>query len=121
MKTAIVYSSTTGNTEQLANAIKAAAPDAYFSTADVADPSEVLSAELILLGSPAMGAEQLEDSMEEFFSGIEGQISGKTIGLFGSYDWGERVKAAGAKLKGIAKAQLAPDSQALEDAKALLN
>ena len=80
--------------------------------------------------SVAMGAEQLEDSMEEFFSGIEGQISGKTIGLFGSYDWGdgqmlsdwgERVKAAGANLKGIAKAQLAPDSQALEDAKALLN
>ncbi len=52
MKTAIVYSSTTGNTEQLANAIKEAAPDAYFSTADVADPSEVLSAELILLGIP---------------------------------------------------------------------
>ena len=77
MKTAIVYSSTTGNTEQLANAIKEAAPDAYFSTADVADPSEVLSAELILLGSPAMGAEQLEDSMEEFFSGIQNGMAGE--------------------------------------------
>lgn len=129
MKTAIVYATTTGNTEQLANAIKEDAPDAYFSTADVADANEVLSADLILLGSPAMGAEQLEDSMEEFFSGIEGSLSGKTVGLFGSYDWGDgqmlsdwgdRVTAAGATLKGIVKAQLAPDAAAIEDAKSLL-
>lgn len=129
MKVAIVYASTTGNTEQLANAIKEAAPDAYFSTADAADPNEVLGADLILLGSPAMGAEQLEDSMEESFSGIEGQLSGKTVGLFGSYDWGggqmledwgNRVTSAGATLKGIVKAQLAPDAEALEAAKALV-
>lgn len=130
MKTAIVYASTTGNTEQLANAAKeAAGADAYFSTADSADSAEVLSADLILLGSPAMGAEQLEDSMEEFFSSIEGQLSGKKVGLFGSYDWGggqflddwaNRVTSAGAVLAGTAKAQLAPDDAALEAVKALV-
>ena len=63
MKVAIVYASTTGNTEQLANAAReAAGADAYFSTADSADSAEVLGADLILLGSPAMGAEQLENS-----------------------------------------------------------
>ncbi len=129
MKVSIVYASTTGNTQQMAEAIKEVASDAYFSTADVADAQEVLSSDLILLGSPAMGAEQLEDSMEEFFSSIEGNINGKTIGLFGSYDWGdgqmlsdwgERVKAGGATLKGIAKAQLAPDEAALEECRGLL-
>lgn len=130
MKVAIVYTTTTGNTEQLANAAKeAAGADAYFSTADSADSSEVLGADLILLGSPAMGAEQLEDSMEEFFSSIEGQLAGKKVGLFGSYDWGggqfledwaNRVISAGATLVGTAKAQLAPDADALEAVKALV-
>ena len=69
---AIVYATTTGNTEALANAAKeAAGADAYFSTADSADSAEVLKADLIALGSPAMGAEQLEDSMESFYSSIE--------------------------------------------------
>ena len=72
---AIVYASTTGNTEALANAAKeAAGADAYFSTADSADSAEVLKADLIALGSPAMGAEQLEDSMESFYSSIEGSL-----------------------------------------------
>lgn len=130
MKVAIVYASTTGNTEQLANAAKeAAGADAYFSSADAADSSEVLGADLILLGSPAMGAEQLEDSMEEFFNSIEAQLSGKKVGLFGSYDWGdgqfledwkERVLSAGAEIAGTVKAQLAPDKAALEAVRALV-
>ncbi len=128
-KVAIVYASTTGNTEALANAAKeAAGADAYFSTADAADSAAVLGADLILLGSPAMGAEQLEDSMESFFSGIEGQISGKKIGIFGSYDWGDgqflsdwadRITGAGATLVGSVKAQLAPSDDALSEVKKL--
>lgn len=132
MKVSIVYASTTGNTEQLANAAsegaKAAGREVSLSTADTADSAEVLGSELILLGSPAMGAEQLEDSMETFFSGIEGSLSGKKVGLFGSYDWGEgqwlsdwsdRVTAAGATLVGTVKSQLTPDDAALEEAKKL--
>ncbi len=127
---AIVYASTTGNTEAMANAVKeAAGSDVYFSTADSADSAKVLAADLILLGSPAMGAEQLEDSMESFFSSIEDKLGGKKVGLFGSYDWGDgqflsdwsdRVSAAGAELVGTAKSQLAPDADALEAVKKLL-
>lgn len=132
MKVSIVYASTTGNTEQLANAAsegaKAAGREVSLSTADTADSAEVLGSDLILLGSPAMGAEQLEDSMETFFSGIEGSLSGKKVGLFGSYDWGEgqwlsdwsdRVTGAGATLVGTIKSQLTPDDAALEEAKKL--
>ena len=128
-KVAIVYASTTGNTEALANAAKeAAGADAYFSTADAADSAEVLASDLILLGSPAMGAEQLEDSQESFFSGIEGQLSGKKVGLFGSYDWGDgqflsdwadRVTAAGGTVVGTVKAQLSPDEAAISAVKEL--
>lgn len=128
-KVAIVYASTTGNTEALANAAKeAAGADAYFSTADAADSAEVLASDLILLGSPAMGAEQLEDSQESFFSGIEGQLSGKKVGLFGSYDWGDgqflsdwadRVTAAGGTVVDTVKAQLSPDEAALSAVKEL--
>lgn len=132
MKVSIVYATTTGNTEQLANAAsegaKAAGREVSLSTADTADSAEVLGSDLILLGSPAMGAEQLEDSMETFFSGIEGSLSGKKVGLFGSYDWGEgqwlsdwsdRVTGAGASLVGTVKSQLTPDDAALEEAKKL--
>ena len=55
MKVAIVYASTTGNTEALANAAKEAAEasgaQVYFSTADAADAGELASADLIALGS----------------------------------------------------------------------
>lgn len=132
MKVAIVYATTTGNTEQLANAAaegaKSAGREVNLTTADNANPDETLAADLILLGSPAMGAEQLEESMEDFFSGIEGQLGGKKVGLFGSYDWGDgqwlsdwsdRVTAAGANLVGAVKAQLSPDDAALEEVKKL--
>ena len=93
MKVAIVYATTTGNTEAMANAInesvKASGAETVFSTADSANKDEVVSSDVILLGSPAMGDEVLEDSMESFFGGIEGSLSGKKVGIFGSYDWGD--------------------------------
>ena len=111
MKVAIIYASTTGNTEAMANAIKdsvlSVTNDVVFGTADSANADEVLSSDVLLLGSPAMGDEVLEDSVEEFFGKIEGSISGKKIALFGSYDWGDgqwirdwedRVKAKGGVL-----------------------
>ena len=90
MKVAIVYASTTGNTEALANAAKeAAGADSYFATADSADSAAVLGSDLIALGSPAMGDEVLEDTMEDFYAGIEASLNGKKVGIFGSYDWGD--------------------------------
>ena len=93
MKVAVIYASTTGNTEAMANAIndalKASGEDVVFGTADSADKTAVTSCDVILLGSPAMGDEVLEDTMEEFYTGIEASLNGKKVGIFGSYDWGD--------------------------------
>ena len=109
MKVAVIYASTTGNTEAMANAInealKASGEDVVFGTADSADKAAVTSCDVILLGSPAMGDEILEDTMEEFYTAIESLLNGKKVGIFGSYDWGDgqwlrdwsdRLKNAGA-------------------------
>lgn len=132
MKVAIIYASTTGNTEALANAAAEAAKNAgrevTVKTADQADIGETVSADLILLGSPAMGDEVLEDSMEEFYANLKSSLSGKKVGLFGSYDWGdgqwmrdweENAKASGAVVTGTVIAQLAPDEAALDSVKKL--
>lgn len=132
MKVAIVYASTTGNTEALANAAAEAAKNAgrevTVKTADQADIGETLSADLILLGSPAMGDEVLEDSMEEFYANLKSSLSGKKVGLFGSYDWGdgqwmrdweENAKSSGAVVTGTVIANLAPDEAALDSVKKL--
>lgn len=120
MKVAVIYASTTGNTEAMANAIRAAAgTDVVFGTADSADSDTVLACDVILLGSPAMGDEVLEDSMEEFYGKIETGLSGKKVGLFGSYDWGdgqwlrdweERVKNAGSTVSESLMVHLTPEA-----------
>ena len=134
MKKAVVYASTTGNTEAMALAVaegaKASGADVVVSTADSADSAAVLGADVLYLGSPAMGDEVLEDSMETFFAGIEGGISGKKIAIFGSYDWGdgkwlrdwaERIASQGASVingEGL-KTHLAPEADGLEECKKL--
>ena len=109
MKVAVIYASTTGNTEAMANAInealKASGEDVVFGTADSADKAAVTSCDVILLGSSAMGDEILEDTMEEFYTASESSLNGKKVGIFGSYDlgdvqwlrdWSDRLKNAGA-------------------------
>ena len=129
MTKAIVYASTTGNTEAMALAIekgaKSSGATVIMKKADEASAADILKADVIILGSPAMGAEVLEDSMESFFSSIEGSLSGKKVALFGSYDWGDgqwlrdwadRVKNAGATMvngEGL-MAHLAPDADAVK-------
>ena len=122
MKIAIVYASTTGNTEAMANVIKETASsnaEVVFGTADGTDAGEVLSCDVILLGSPAMGDEVLEDSMEEFYTNIESGLGGKKVGLFGSYDWGDgqwlrdwenRARNAGASVIESLMVHLAPEA-----------
>ena len=93
MKVAVIYASTTGNTEAMANAInealKTSGAEVLLGTADSADKSAVAGCDVILLGSPAMGDEVLEDTMEEFYSGLESSLNSKKVGIFGSYDWGD--------------------------------
>ena len=63
---------------------------------------------VVAFGCPAMGAEQLEESeFEPMYQNLRGSLSGKPVGLFGSYGWGdgewirtwaEDAEAAGARL-----------------------
>lgn len=127
-KSVVIYASTTGNTEAMANAIKDGCGTADVFAVSEAREDMIASYDILILGSPAMGSEVLEDSMESFFSSIEGKISGKKIALFGSYDWGDgqwirdwadRVKAAGAILVGTPlQIQNTPDDAGLEDCRA---
>lgn len=133
MKVNVVYWSGTGNTETMAEAVAEGAKnaDAEVAVIGVSDAdNSVLDADALVLGCPAMGAEELEESeFEPFFTSIEGKIAGKRIGLFGSYDWGDgewmrtwqdRVSADGAIL--IADGVIAnntPDETAILDCKDL--
>ncbi|MGN1223768.1 MAG: flavodoxin [Ruminococcus sp.] len=106
MKTAVIYWSGTGNTEQMAAAIAEGAGAELFAVSDF--NGTVSDYDRIAFGCSAMGDEVLEESeFEPFFAAIESALNGKTIALFGSYGWGdgqwmrdweERVKADGAVL-----------------------
>lgn len=133
MKVSIVYWSSTGNTQAMAEAVAegvtSAGAQADLLTVDAAS-DDVLNSDAVIFGCPAMGAEQLEeDEFEPFFSSVEGKLSGKKVGLFGSYGWGdgewmrtwqERVSASGALLLGDGIiANEAPDDDVLESCRNL--
>ena len=108
MRSAVIYWSGTGNTEQMAAAVAEGAGAELFSVSDFS--GNIDENDRVAFGCPAMGAEELEDGeFEPFFSSVEGKLSGKTIALFGSYGWGdgewmrnwtERCKNAGATVVG---------------------
>ena len=133
-KVAVVYWSSTGNTEAMANAVaegaKAAGAEVIsFESADFS-ADKVDEFDAIAFGCPAMGDEVLEeDEFEPMFNSCETKLSGKKVGLFGSYgwgdgewmrDWAERMKNAGAVLlreEGIITND-APEDDMLEELKA---
>jgi flavodoxin short chain len=129
MKTAVIYWSGTGNTEAMALAVAEGAGAELFSVSSFG--GKIGDYDKIAFGCPAMGAEVLEESeFEPFFSSIEGELSGRTIALFGSYGWGdgewmrnwvERAQAAGATVLGGEGLIVneAPDDAALASCKAL--
>lgn len=93
-KIAIVYWSSTGNTEAMADAVaegaQSAGAQAAKYTATEFSASMVDDFDAIAFGCPAMGAEQLEEGeFEPMFIECEGKLSGKRIALFGSYGWGD--------------------------------
>ena len=127
----IVYWSGTGNTEAMANEIEAAAKGAGAEVEkmlfDDTTVDAVAGKDVILLGCPAMGGEELEETVvEPFFAELAGKLSGKKVGLFGSYGWGtgdwmetwkQRVIDAGANLIGTAIVNETPNDA--EECKAL--
>ena len=133
-KTAVVYWSGTGNTqmmaEKVAEGVRAAGAEAdvYNCTEFSADLMD--NYEAVAFGCPSMGSEQLEDTeFEPVFTECEAKLSGKKIGLFGSYGWGDgewmhdwedKCKEDGAVLvsDGVI-CQEEPDDDAVESCKAL--
>lgn len=111
-KIAVIYWSGTGSTQAMAEAIlegaQGANPEAELFEVSAISADDAAAYDVLVLGCPAMGAEELEDSeFEPFFSELESRLSGKSVALFGSYGWGdgewmrtwtERVSAAGAQL-----------------------
>ncbi|MEE0439148.1 MAG: flavodoxin [Ruminococcus sp.] len=108
MKVAVIYWSGTGNTEQMAQAIAEGAGADLFAVSDFSGKLDAY--DRVAFGCSAMGDEVLEESeFEPFFAEVEGELSGKTIALFGSYGWGDgqwmrdwvdRAKADGAVVFG---------------------
>ena len=108
----VVYWSGTGNTEKMAELITEGATKAGASVVcknvSDADASELADYDIVAFGSPAMGAEVIEEGeMEPFFSGALPGLKDRKVALFGSYSWAdgewmrtwaERTKDGGAVL-----------------------
>ena len=131
----VAYWSQTGNTQAMAEAvgegIQAAGKKALVAEIGSVSMDALKNASAFAMGCPAMGAEVLEEAeMEPFVMEVETFASGKNIGLFGSYGWGdgewmrnwaERMTAAGASVVGGEGVicQETPDEEALENCRAL--
>ncbi len=133
-KTAVVYWSGTGNTLEMAQAVKSGAQKAgaqvQLFTPDEFTPDMVDCYDYIAFGCPSMGCEQLEESeFEPMFSACKPNLNGKSIALFGSYGWGggewmeaweDDCKVSGASL--VCDSVIcneAPDKQTLSDCEKL--
>ena len=93
-KVAVVYWSSTGNTEAMANAVVDGAKEkgADVTLYECADfrPELIADYDAIAFGCPAMGDEVLEeDEFEPMFDGCKDALKDKKIALFGSYGWGD--------------------------------
>ena len=127
-KVAVVYWSSTGNTERMAEMlgeeIKNAGGEAEVCELSTVSPADLAGEDSFALGASAMGDEELDEGeVEPFVEELEKSVSGKKVALFGSYDWGdgewmrkweERMKEAGAEVVGtvIANNEPGDDDQA---------
>ena len=130
----IVFWTQGGNTQMMAEAIadgvRDAGKEAEVVFVSSITPDALKDEPVFALGCPAMGDEVLEeDEFEPMFSSCEEKLSGKKIGLFGSYGWGDgdwmhnweaKCKEDGAVLvaDGVI-CQEEPDDEAVENCKAL--
>lgn len=112
-KISIIFWSGTGNTEQMAQEIAQGSKSVEDVEVQVlfvgkASKEAVENAHAVALGCPSMGAEELEEEMEDFVASLSDiNWENKNLLLFGSYDWGDgewmrdwqkRMKAYGANL-----------------------
>lgn len=89
MKTVVIYYSMTGNTEMMAEAIAKGAKADLFSVSDF--PKDAINDyDVVILGCPAMGADELEDGeFKPFYDEVSPVLVNKKVALFGSYEWNE--------------------------------
>ena len=118
----VVYWSSTGNTERMAEMlgeeIKNAGGEAEVCELSTVSPADLAGEDVFALGASAMGDEELDEGeVEPFVEELEKSVSGKKVALFGSYDWGdgewmrkweERMKKAGAEVVGTVIANNEP-------------
>ena len=89
MNKIIVYWSGTGNTESIANKIKSDLGCEAVSV-DGISAADASKFDLIILGCPSMGCEELEDGeFLPFYKELMNLAKGKKFALFGSYGWGD--------------------------------
>ena len=133
-KIAVVFFSGTGNTEIMAKNIAEGARDkgadvSVFSAEDF-NASMMDDYDVIAFGCPAMGDEELEDTVFlPMFDPCRAKLQGKQIALFGSYDWGDgdwlrsweaRCRDDGAVIAADSlKCNLTPDAEGVAACKAL--
>lgn len=129
MKANIIYYSATGNTELMANSILANLEEfghevASYYVSDIS-VSDIIDCDLLILGSPAMSNEDVEDyEFRPFFDELKENLEGREVILFGSYDWGEgewmenwsaETNETGAKIVATFIAQLEPAPEVYEE------
>lgn len=122
----VVFWSGSGNTEKMAqavaDAINAAGAEAKLMQVSETSADEVAGYDVMALGCPAMGSEQLEEcEFEPFMAELEAKLGGKKVALFGSYGWGgtymdewkARCEGAGADVADPVLANNEPDDDVL--------
>ncbi len=107
MNAKIIYWSQTGNTEDIARKISEDTQVEYVRVSDIT-ADEAIKYDTLILGCPAMGAEELEeDEFRPFFDELKSKLSNQRLFLFGSFGWGggewmqnweQEVKDAGLNL-----------------------
>lgn len=110
----VIYWSQTGNTQKMAElitkGIEEGGKKAELVELDNISIDDLNDEKVIILGSPASGTEELEETqVEPFVQSLEGKIQGKKVALFGSWGWGEgeyltnleeRIKSYGGEIVG---------------------
>lgn len=110
----VMYWSQTGNTKEIAELIAKGIEEGgkQAELVELANVSvdDLKDEKVIILGSPASGVEELEETVvEPFVQSLEGKIQGKKVALFGSWGWGEgefitnleeRIKSYGGEIVG---------------------
>lgn len=86
-KTIIVYGSTTGNTETVANLIAGKLEGAQVANVADVNKDDIAAAELVLFGSSTWGYGDLQDDWESFIDELSNDmLSGKDVAVFGCGD-----------------------------------